>query len=150
MATTPLSWVIDGGGPLIFSRQATLPGAAAPTFLEKLSANGTRPLCDSPVAYSWVVWLAGTSAGIATLHFCEKCEAAHTSPPINPSKIGIRTGTKTGYSNRRQEGYMAPKPKPATVGMVLAMAVTIIAAMTWAVAQPSMSLIYHPQLPLLY
>ena len=35
-------------------------------------------------------------------------------------------------------------------GMVLAMAVTIIAAMTWAVAQPSMSLIYHPQLPLLY
>ena len=45
---------------------------------------------------------------------------------------------------------MAPKPKPATVGMVLAMAVTIIEAMTWAVAQPSMSLIYHPQLPLLY
>ena len=34
-----------GGGPSIFSRQATLPGAAAPTFLEKLSANGTRPLC---------------------------------------------------------------------------------------------------------
>ena len=49
---------------------------------------------------------------------------------------------------------MAPKPKPTrfefTVGMVLAMAVTIIAAMTWAVAQPSMALIYHPQLPLLY
>ena len=45
---------------------------------------------------------------------------------------------------------MAPKPKLATVGMVLAMAVTIIAAMTWAVAQPSMALIYHPQLPLLY
>ena len=49
---------------------------------------------------------------------------------------------------------MAPKPKPArfefTVGMVLAMALTILAAMTWAVAQPSLSLIYHPQLPLLY
>ncbi|MBV8452614.1 MAG: hypothetical protein JOZ29_10120 [Deltaproteobacteria bacterium] len=49
---------------------------------------------------------------------------------------------------------MAPKPKPArfkfTVGMVLAMALTILAAMTWAIAQPSMSLIYHPQLPLLY
>jgi len=49
---------------------------------------------------------------------------------------------------------MAPKPKPArfefTVGMVLAMAFTILAAMTWAVAQPSMSLIYHPQLLLLY
>jgi hypothetical protein len=30
------------------------------------------------------------------------------------------------------------------------MALTILAAMTWAVAQPSLSLIYHPQLPLLY
>ena len=49
---------------------------------------------------------------------------------------------------------MAPKPKPArfefTVGMVLAMALTILAAMTWAVAQPSLSLIYRPELPLLY
>ena len=49
---------------------------------------------------------------------------------------------------------MAQKPKPArfefTVGMVLAMALTVLAAMTWAVAQPSLSLIYHPQLPLLY
>ena len=49
---------------------------------------------------------------------------------------------------------MAPKPKLAgfefTVGMVLAMALTVLAAMTWAVAQPSLSLIYHPQLPLLY
>jgi len=49
---------------------------------------------------------------------------------------------------------MAPKPKPArsvfTVGMVLAMALTILAAMTWAVAQLSLSPIYHPQLPLLY
>jgi len=32
----------------------------------------------------------------------------------------------------------------------LAMALTILAAMTWAVAQPSLSLIYQPQLPLLY
>ena len=47
---------------------------------------------------------------------------------------------------------MAPKPArfEFTVGMVLAMALTILAAMTWAVAQPSLSLIYHPQLPLLY
>ena len=48
-----------------------------------------------------------------------------------------------------------PKPKPAsrfefTVGMVLAMALTILAAMTWAVAQPSSSPVYHPQLLLLY
>ena len=49
---------------------------------------------------------------------------------------------------------MAPKPKPArfTVGMVLAMALTILAVMTdrdWA-APSSSSPIYHPQLPLLY
>src|SRR5262249_43169123 len=40
----------------------------------------------------------------------------------------------------RQEGYMAPIPKPArfefTVGMVLAMALTILVVMTWAVAAP--------------
>ena len=57
-----------------------------------------------------------------------------------------------GTRIRRQEGYMAPKPKskPATVGIVLAMALTILAAMTWAAAQPSLSPIYHPQFPLLY
>jgi hypothetical protein len=52
---------------------------------------------------------------------------------------------------------MAPKPKPTrfefTVGMVPAMALIILAVMTWAdrdLAQPSLSPIYHPQLPLLY
>ncbi len=51
---------------------------------------------------------------------------------------------------------MAPKPKPKparfefTVGMVLATALTILAVMTWAVASPSSSSIYHPQLMLLY
>ena len=51
---------------------------------------------------------------------------------------------------------MAPKPKPArlvfAVGMVLAMALTILAVMTWAVAAPSESIppIYQPQLLLLY
>jgi hypothetical protein len=50
---------------------------------------------------------------------------------------------------------MAPKPKPArfTVWMVLAMALTILAVMTWAdrdLAAPSQSLIYRPQLLLLY
>ena len=50
---------------------------------------------------------------------------------------------------------MAPKPKPArfTVGMVLAVALTILAVMTWAdrdLAAPSQSPIYHPQLLLLY
>jgi heme/copper-type cytochrome/quinol oxidase subunit 4 len=50
---------------------------------------------------------------------------------------------------------MAPKPKPArfTVGMVLAMALTILAVMTWAdrdLAAPRSSSIYHPQLLVLY
>ena len=54
---------------------------------------------------------------------------------------------------------MAPKPKPKparfefTVGMVLAMALTILAVMTWAdrdLAAPSSSATYHPQLLLLY
>ena len=53
---------------------------------------------------------------------------------------------------------MAPKPKPArvvfAVGMVLAMALTILAVMTWAdrdlAAPSSSSPIYHPQLLLLY
>jgi len=47
---------------------------------------------------------------------------------------------------------MAPKPEPLAYvfGMVLAMALTILAVMTWAVASPSSTPIYHPQLPLLY
>ena len=54
---------------------------------------------------------------------------------------------------------MAPKPRPKparfefTVGMVLAMALTILAVMTWAdrdLAAPSSSATYHPQLLLLY
>jgi hypothetical protein len=69
--------------------------------------------------------------------------------PIRPSKV-----RRDDIYLWRQEGYMAPKPKPVrsvfTVGMVLAMALTILAAMTWAVAQPSLSLIYRPDLPLLY
>ena len=50
---------------------------------------------------------------------------------------------------------MAPKPKPArflfTVGMVLAMALTILTITSDRdLAQPSLSPIYHPQLLLLY
>jgi hypothetical protein len=52
---------------------------------------------------------------------------------------------------------MAPKPKPKparfvfAVGMVLAMALTILAVMTDRdLAAPSSSPIYHPQLLLLY
>ena len=40
--------------------------------------------------------------------------------------------------------------KPATVGIVLAMALTILTVVTWAMASPSASLIYRPDLPLLY
>jgi len=38
---------------------------------------------------------AGASAGVATLHFCEKCEVAHTSPRLTPLKSGTRIGTRT-------------------------------------------------------
>ena len=38
---------------------------------------------------------AGASAGVATLHFCEKCEVAHTSPQLTPLKSGTRIGTRT-------------------------------------------------------
>ena len=41
---------------------------------------------------------------------------------------------------------MAPKPFVFTAGMAL----TILAVMTWAMAQPSLSPIYQPQLLLLY
>src|SRR5262249_50855714 len=57
---------------------------------------------------------------------------------------------------RARRGPMAPKPKPArfefTVAMVLAMALTILAVMTWAdrdLAALSSSATYHPQLLLL-
>jgi len=53
---------------------------------------------------------------------------------------------------RHDDIYLAPKPArfEFTVGMVLAMALTILVVMTWAVAAPSSSAIYHPQLLLLY
>src|SRR5262249_42289528 len=78
-----------------------------------------------------------------------KCEVTHTSLPIRPSKSGIAT------SIWRQEGYMAPKSNPArfvfTVGMVLAMALTILMTMADRdLAQPSLSPIYQPQLLLWY
>jgi hypothetical protein len=45
---------------------------------------------------------------------------------------------------------MAPKPKPAGLVFAVGMALTILGVMTWAVAAPSTSSIYHPQLLLLY
>ena len=78
-----------------------------------------------------------------------KCDGAHTSLPIRPSEVRLAT------SIWRQEGYMAPKPKPArfvfTVGMVLAMALTILTITADRdLAAPSSSAVYHPQLLLLY
>ena len=43
---------------------------------------------------------------------------------------------------------MAPKSKPARFG--LAVALITLAIITWAMAQPSLSPIYRPQLLLLY
>ena len=78
--------------------------------------------------------------------FQNNSDLAQGPLPICPSKVW------RGKSIRRQEGYMAPKPNPArfvfTVGMVLAMTLTILTVMTWAA--PSSSPIYHPQLLLLY
>jgi len=41
-------------------------------------------------------------------------------------------------------------PKPARFAFAIGVALTILAAMTWAMATPSASLIYRPDLPLLY
>jgi len=46
---------------------------------------------------------------------------------------------------------MAPKPKPARFAFAVGVALTILAAMTWAMAEPgSIYPIYQPQFPLLY
>jgi hypothetical protein len=49
---------------------------------------------------------------------------------------------------------MAPKPKskPASFVFAVAMALTVLAVMTWRMAEPSPSIypIYQSQLPLLY
>jgi hypothetical protein len=41
-------------------------------------------------------------------------------------------------------------PKPARFVFAVGMALTILAVMTWAVAAPSASLIYRPELLLVY
>jgi hypothetical protein len=41
-------------------------------------------------------------------------------------------------------------PKPARFAFAVGMAATILGVMTWALAAPSTSPIYHPQLLLLY
>src|SRR5262245_27066368 len=78
-----------------------------------------------------------------------KCEVAHASLPIRPSRSGMATSI---YRARR--GHMAPKPEPARLayvfGMVLAVAAIILANTTPNLARPSSSLIHHPQLLLLY
>ncbi len=45
---------------------------------------------------------------------------------------------------------MAPKTKPARFVCAVGTASIILAVVTWAMAQPSLSLIYRPQLLLLY
>ena len=45
---------------------------------------------------------------------------------------------------------MAPKSESARLVFVVGMAVAILGVMTWALAAPSASPIYHPQLLLLY
>jgi hypothetical protein len=45
---------------------------------------------------------------------------------------------------------MAPKPIPARFVLAVGTASTILAIMTWAMAQPSLSPVYRPELLLLY
>ena len=45
---------------------------------------------------------------------------------------------------------LKPKPKPTRFVFAVGMALTILAAMTWALAQPASSPIYQSQLLLLY
>jgi hypothetical protein len=45
---------------------------------------------------------------------------------------------------------MAPQSKPLRFVFAVGMVSTILAVMTWAMAQPSMSPIYRPELLLLY
>ena len=58
--------------------------------------------------------------------------------------------SKVRHSDRSQEGNMAPKLKPARFAFAVGVALTILAFMTWVMAAPRLSLIYHPQLLLLY
>jgi hypothetical protein len=45
---------------------------------------------------------------------------------------------------------MAPKPKPPRFAFAVGVALTILAVVTWAMAEPSIYPIYQPQFPLLY
>jgi hypothetical protein len=47
---------------------------------------------------------------------------------------------------------MAPKPRPIPARFVLAVAtaLTVVSVMTWAMAAPSLSPMYRPELLLLY
>jgi hypothetical protein len=45
---------------------------------------------------------------------------------------------------------MAPKPKPARFVFAGGVALTLLATMTWALAQPAVPPIYRPQLLLVY
>ena len=92
LATTPLSWVInERGGAVDFFKTGHPPGR-----------GGAGRIIMGGVACSHKRWYRDVA-------FFEKCEAAHTSPPINPSKIATRTGTKTGYSNKAPGGVHGTK-----------------------------------------
>ena len=121
---------------------------ATRTLSGSANRGGTWPSSLSPCVI--LVWLEALE-GPANAPIQNNSEQFRTIQ-IQPKDLIQFAPLKSGVATSiwRQEGYMAPKPKPATVGMVLAMALTILAAMTWAVAQPSLSLIYRPELPLLY
>ena len=93
--------------------------------------------------------IAGGVSAVTTFfgHFAffgqpPKCEVAHTSFRLSPPKSDRATSIW-----RARRGHMALKlAKLATVGIGLAMALTLLTAMTWATAWPA----FRPALFLVY
>jgi len=80
-----------------------------------------------------------------------KCEVAHASLPIRPSKSPADRYKGTGTKVPEPRGEQMA-PKPARFVFAVGMALTILAAMTSAKVEPSPLIypVYQPQLLLLY
>src|SRR5262249_45279170 len=127
-----------------------------------------RACSDSPPRNSWTTWRLNSIECVrclamgfllespvqladshlrhlSTLRGALQCDGDH--------RLSFSPSLPYPHRSGARRGHMAPKPAwfEFTVGMVLAMAVSILAITTWAVvAAPSWSPIYHPQLLLLY
>src|SRR5262249_58667335 len=73
---------------------------------------------------------------LAGCHFLDNQRSVKSLTHLSRFR-SLKSGIAT--SIWRQEGYMAPKPKPARLVFAVGMALTILGVMTWAMAQPSLS-----------